>query len=105
MIASQDSSPVNSAPAMAALPKQAPMDLLRATEWTMHYKFGPTPHVTKNFKLDGTLREAIARSQEHCRIMGYRLIQVNALFSDLTLEESGRIPMAAAGFGKAEAHI
>ena len=80
-----------------------PHDLIIGEEWTMHYKHGPTPHVQKNFKLKGTLRQAIDRAQYHCRVMNYRLIQVNPMFVNLAEEETSRIPSAAQGFGKNEA--
>lgn len=84
---------------------QHPLDATTGTAWIMHYKHGPTPHCWKAFELKGSLRDAIKRANEHCQIMGYRLIQVELLLHDLTMEETGKIPMAAAGFQRTEVQI
>lgn len=57
-------------------------------EYYMHYRHGMNSKLEKYFKHAGDLASARKRAQEHCNIMGYRLIWVRPLFIDLGEEEA-----------------
>lgn len=57
-------------------------------EYYMHYRHGMNSKLEKYFKHAGDLISARKRAQEHCLIMGYRLIWVRPLFINLEEEEA-----------------
>lgn len=56
--------------------------------WTLYYRYSNIPQITKGFKFDGALKDAIKRGQDHCTIMGYHFICVRPMIVDLAHQES-----------------
>lgn len=61
--------------------------------YTLYYRRAEVGNhiLTKNFRFNGSLKEAIERAQLHCSVMGARFSFVQPLIADLTLEESYKI--------------
>lgn len=55
--------------------------------WTLYYRYSNIPQITKGFKLDGSMKDAIKRAQDHCKTMGYHFICVRPLIVDLDHQE------------------
>ncbi len=57
--------------------------------YLMHYRNGISGNhiLTKNFRFNGSLREARERAEKHCQTMGFKLMFVEPLICDLTKEE------------------
>jgi hypothetical protein len=57
--------------------------------WTLHYRHGRNPNLTKNFVLDEkkTLDDAIKRGRSHCQAMGYRYTFILPFLSSLKEDE------------------
>jgi hypothetical protein len=62
--------------------------VLDEQEYYMHYRHGMNSKLEKYFKHKGDLISARKRAQEHCEVMGYRLIWVRPLFINLEEEEN-----------------
>ena len=60
--------------------------------WTLYYRQGSNPSLTKNFALNGTLKDAQQRGMAHCTIMGLTFIFVKPLIIDLQAEELRKPP-------------
>ena len=57
--------------------------------YTMYYRHPTTGNalLTKNFRLNGNLKDARARAEVHCGIMGGKLNFVQPMITDLKREE------------------
>jgi len=55
--------------------------------WTLHFRHGMNPGLTKNFFHEGDLESAQLRARKHCEIMGYRYIFVRPMVIDIEAEE------------------
>jgi hypothetical protein len=62
-----------------------------ANLWTIHYRHGMNATLSKNFFYDGDLNGAIARAQEHCKIMNYKYIFLRPLIVDIDKEEEYKL--------------
>lgn len=89
MAATLPSTPAPSTPQHPAVKELTPLDFTKF--YTMYYRHGMNPNLTKSFFHDGDLRSAISRAKDHCDIMGYRLQFVKPLVADLKEEELSRM--------------
>jgi hypothetical protein len=55
--------------------------------WVLYYRHGMSVNNMKMFHLKGTMREARARAERHCAIMGYRFTFLRPLITDIDYEE------------------
>ena len=57
--------------------------------YLMHYRHPNVGNhvLNKNFRFNGSLKEAKERAEKHCQTLGLRLMFVEPLISDLTKEE------------------
>lgn len=56
--------------------------------WTLYYRYGNIPQITKGFELDGSLHDAIMRGRTHCEKMGYIFLLVRPMLVDLDYQEN-----------------
>lgn len=55
--------------------------------WTLYYRHSNIPQLTKGFKFEGSLAQAIRRGKDHCEKMGYLFICVRPMIVDLDYQE------------------
>ena len=63
----------------------------RPSLYSMHYRHGMNSKLEKNFEFVGDLFAARKRAEDHCAIMGYKLIWVRPLVVDLEAEEAQQL--------------
>lgn len=64
-----------------------PLDDNLANIYTLFFRHSTNHLQNKNFRFQGNLKDARARAQIHCDIMGYKLNFVQPLISNLQVEE------------------
>ena len=57
----------------------------------MHYRHGMNSKLEKHFLHNGDLLSARTRAEQHCKIMGYRLIWVRNFYANLEEEEAQQL--------------
>ncbi len=55
--------------------------------YTLYYKINYSKPQDKTFYFPGTIQEAQARAQEHCKAMGYRFIVIRKFLANLDVQE------------------
>lgn len=55
--------------------------------WTLYYRYGNVPQMTKSFYFEGDLQSAIIRARKHCDIINVKFICVRPLLVDLDFQE------------------
>ena len=55
--------------------------------WILYYRFGNVPQLTKGFRLDGGIQEAINRGRKHCDLMDYKFLLVRPMVVNLDYQE------------------
>lgn len=58
--------------------------------YTLTYRQGNVPNLTKNFYAVGGLKAARERAETHCKLMGLGFVYCRPLISDLDVEEKRR---------------
>lgn len=59
--------------------------------WVMHYRHHLSPNCSKGFHHEGTIQEARKRAEQHCQIMGYRLVLIRPMLDDLQAVEDDQL--------------
>jgi hypothetical protein len=59
--------------------------------YTLFFRYNTNFLQNKNFRFNGTLRQATERARRHCEIMGYKFHFVQPLISDFDREEKYKL--------------
>lgn len=56
--------------------------------YTLYFRRGSNPHPqVKNFFMNGTMQEVVARAKKHCEVLGCRFVRIEPFISDLAIDE------------------
>jgi len=58
--------------------------------WSMHYRQGNNPDLTKRFYFINDMKMARRRADQHCKVMGFILNYVKPFISDIDADEARR---------------
>jgi hypothetical protein len=65
-------------------------NLNKSRTFILYYHFRAAAPLTKVFEFDGTLKDAVARAELHCKRMNYRFIKVRPFIIDFDEQEKRR---------------